>query len=836
MFGNSGDDDMVGGHNVVGGIDEFQTPSGNTINDFMDGGTGDDAMAGDNATIWRNNGALQANDLRLRIRTLNGALLYVNGLPNITGVGQNDPLVATTRSVFLLDHTKTIQDADAISIVGSRYGNDVMAGNANDDALFGQLGSDMVQGDGKISEDDLDVLVFEGVKADGTVTDGNDYIEGNGGEDMLFGNLGQDDIIGGSSEFFGLTTGEMRPDGSDVIFGGAATPERVSRHAFTGDVTGDQTAFGANLVRRHATDSDFIMGDNANVYRIVQSPGGPFAQFNYDNGTGFNGGNIVLLYEDRGTLRIVVRSYKMLDYAPVESDISSIGAGDVVHGESGDDFIHGMTGKDILFGDAEDDEMFGERDQDWMSGGTGLDAMLGDNGFVLTSRNRQFEPLYGVTTLTTQQFISVQAPQNGFLQELLNPNGELKHAVDLEPFDQGNNDVMYGGLGSDDMHGGQGNDGMSGAEALPDFYNSPETTARVETGDIAGDKSTEIRIIPRDGNGNFNPFFYDFVNALPKLENHFLNFENDLSLKRPVAQGGIGAHFDPNNGDGRDNLFGDWGDDWLVGGTGRDHMFGGMGNDILNLDDDLETDNGLNDQPDNGNLIPGVAGGPAQVYDNADTAYGGGGRDVLILNTGADRAEDWVGEYNSFIAPFAPFGNGQVARQVPPATFEFFYRMGESDGADQTRVGALTVPTGAVGDAARRGEPFGELGLVVQQDKLAPFDWASQNGAPIDNQAGNTPGGKRDTRGDGLNGGTTNTTANSEPTEDVVELVVIDVVDQEFSYWVANITNDPSATPTHTLDWVFSMDPFTAGESLIRALQLNTLLSGDEYEWVIVPL
>jgi hypothetical protein len=44
------------------------------------------------------------------------------------------------------------------------------------------------------------------------------------------------------------------------------------------------------------------------------------------------------------------------------------------------------------------------------------------------------------------------------------------------------------------------------------------------------------------------------------------------------------------------------------------------------------------------------------------------------------------------------------------------------------------------GDLARNGEPFGELGLVKQQD----FAWRDQTGAPDDPQPGNIPGGKRD--------------------------------------------------------------------------------------------
>jgi hypothetical protein len=256
-------------------------------------------------------------------------------------------------------------------------------------------------------------------------------------------------------------------------------------------------------------------------------------------------------------------------------------------------------------------------------------------------------------------------------------------------------------------------------------------------------------------------------------------------------------------------------------------MFGGMGNDLLNLDDNLETNGGANDQPDNGNLIPGEAGGPAQVYDNADTAYGGGGRDLLILNSGADRAEDWVGEYNSFIAPFAPFGNGQVAREVPPATFDFFYRLGQSDGADQTRTGNLAVPAaGAFGDPLRMGEPYGELGLITQQDRLAPFDWASQNGAPVDNQAGNTPGGRRDTRGDGLNGGTTNTTATSSPTA-VSEASQSQVVARMFAYWLGFVGVPNSTLHTETLN-----DPALA---LNEGLLLGTDLLLTGYAWEAAP-
>ena len=184
--------------------------------------------------------------------------------------------------------------------------------------------------------------------------------------------------------------------------------------------------------------------------------------------------------------------------------------------------------------------------------------------------------------------------------------------------------------------------------------------------------------------------------------------------------------------DGEDRMFGDLGNDWLVGGTDRDRLYGGYGNDLLNIDDDHTTNGGLNDIPD----------GPNYTFE--DLAFGGAGRDVMIANTGGDREVDWAGEFNSYIVPFAPFGLGTVSRSSQPALVQYLYDISASDGADPTRAS----DTGA--DPARNGEPEGELGLVKQQDA----DWQDQTGAPDDPQPGNIPGGARDVlRGADFNNG-----------------------------------------------------------------------------------
>jgi hypothetical protein len=157
--------------------------------------------------------------------------------------------------------------------------------------------------------------------------------------------------------------------------------------------------------------------------------------------------------------------------------------------------------------------------------------------------------------------------------------------------------------------------------------------------------------------------------------------------------------------------------------------------------------------------------------------------------------------------------------------------MSESDGADQTRTGSLAVPAGAFGDPARNGEPFGEIGLVTQQDKLAPFDWATQNGAPIDRQAGNTPGGKRDTRGDGLSGGTTNSSAVSSPTI-VIDLPALQVIRNLFSYWAESI----SGLNNVVIVFAPSNEPQTDGDALILSLEFDTQFLADEFFWLFVPV
>jgi Ca2+-binding RTX toxin-like protein len=752
-----------GGSDVLYGNEDDDVIVGGAVGDFLDGDQDDDLVFGDAVRIHRRPEDPTDPNLNIanpRFQALRGQLLYgrfdqsptvqggtapasgdESGQALVNGVAQayrqpaGDPPSWAEYEVIDLRHS-----ADLEAHPDGSFGGDYIAGGTGNDQIFGQLGDDVVQGDGSIDSavdnDPATKPVGAYRTGAGTLTlsptltapsigtlvvnpsfetdqDGDDYVEGNGGKDVLFGNLGQDDLVGGSSDLFTLNSPDLRPDAEDFVFGGAGT--RIARNV-------EVTSGDALFAERHARDADAIAGDNADIFRVVPGAGTTPLRFYYDN-PAFPG------YSE--SRPIVVRAVQFLDYTPGGPDFdaaaaaANIGAADEVHGESGDDQVYGMKGNDVLFGDGGDDDLIGGYGKDWASGGTGDDAVLGDDGRVFTSRNGtpNGEPLYGVAAIPAAELNLAISTPGKLQQATINVAGALKKAVDLTPFnltpkaladDPLNDpaqadDVLFGGLGNDAVHGGAGDDAISGAEAIgkdspsdpvpdaQDYFNRPINLGAV----------TDLL--------RFNPTREEFADyseytPLPRIDPFVLNFR---TADGPAA-GAVHT-------DGNDVLFGDLGNDWMVGGTGRDNMYGGWGDDLLNADDDQGTHGGLNDGPDTD-----------PTYE--DRAFGGAGRDVLIGNTGGDRLIDWVGEFNSYIVPFSPFGVAAISRTIQPQLPEYLYALSKSDGADPSRAAdALTDP-------ARNGEPHGELGVIVQQDAF----WRAQTGAPGDPQAGNLSGVRRD--------------------------------------------------------------------------------------------
>ena len=146
----------------------------------------------------------------------------------------------------------------------------------------------------------------------------------------------------------------------------------------------------------------------------------------------------------------------------------------------------------------------------------------------------------------------------------------------------------------------------------------------------------------------------------------------------------------------------------------NDRMFGGMGDDLLNGDDNLETNGGLNNAPD------------APLYADADFAFGGGGFDVMIANTGADRLIDWVKHFNTYVVPVIPtvanpaVASPTVLREASPILTQFLRDLAFSSGFD-----ADTDPLS--------NEFHAELGLVTNEDGQTWFDqiWQRPDRDPV---------------------------------------------------------------------------------------------------------
>ncbi len=629
-------------------------------------------------------------------------------------------------------------------------GDDYMEGNGGSDTMYGGLGQDdMIGGSSELF----------GLTTAAMRPDSSDYIFGGAGDHISRNDPG-DATVDANGNIITNPGGHARD--ADFIMGD------------NGDIY--------RLVKGGAS------GTNPN------DPNDVFLTFNYDDPTLFPGNGYSSLRIIPRAMKELDYTLGGADYAGGGYTANGAanndnGAADVIHGESGDDVIFGETGSDVIFGDGQDDAIVGGYGNDWISGGTGNDGILGSDGLVYISRNSTIgEPLYGVAGLLAKD-PDPKNPNGNVLNEVIstpgqiqyaviNKSGDLKMSMDMVPFsfdptwigtddeypNNANNtpfddDILFGGLGNDSVHGGSGDDAISGAEALdhayvPNFDSTGNPIGIIDLGFSAvgvpaqEDPGNVLAFNPVDKGGVKNNrfragefFLYDEYDPLRKIQldstghlwkdpsqgtayEFLLNFNPNEGVLRPggtTTSNGQTINYPAVNDDGEDALFGDNGNDWIVGGTGRDDMYGGWGNDLINADDNQSTDGNLNDQPD------------TQPYFE-DRAYGGAGRDVLIANTGGDRLIDWVGEYNTYLVPYAPFGEASVSRTLQPFLQEFLYALSKGDGADQSR------PTKTGSDPLRNGEPAAEMGLVLQKDSA----WQAQTGAPSDPQAGNIPGGQRD--------------------------------------------------------------------------------------------
>lgn len=798
-------DDTIGGADTVHAGAGDDIVIGGTGDDRLDGGDGSDLVFGDNVTIDRTTNF--GDFASLRFQTLDGTTIYdpTTGAVDLPPTAGATPENQPGGSAWWADFVIAFQDDDLLAQQTDQtaYGSDYIAGGGGDDMIFGELGDDTIQGDGSIDTADgtdavgpctaaqkasTDVIASRSaaglciIPSVVTADDGNDYIEGGGGNDTIFGDGGDDDIIGGSSDFFGRTTMEERPDGNDLIFGS----------------TGADTGYSDNTPGT-ASDSDVIVGDNGDIVRLVDA-NDALLHFTYDSGLMPRA--VVLLDYTPGGPDLVPTDFP--GFTPADAATAGTGTVDVwgadeIHGGAGDDTIYAGGGNDVVYGDAGDDDIIGGWGDDFLDGGTGTDGILGDDGTILTSRNGMTEPLMGVTSANTEVTI---ADSGDKIQTTVLATGQLFKTL-LEPADELNlttadptdptvtmpapkveNDVIFGGDGNDFLHGGAGSDAISGAEALPTSWAPGLDGTLVEVdwnhpfndGTLLGFNSTTDEFTLYDPNDPRTRITLNADGTLNRTgdETYLFFLDNDAS-QGPLVPSCTAADKKGNctqtsetASDGNDVIFGDLGNDWIVGGTGNDMLFGGTGDDLLNADDNLATDGFANDKPDTDS-----------TYE--DIAFGGAGYDVLIANTSGDSLIDWSGELNTFLVPFSPNGQPTISRNHSPSLQSLLTLLGVVEGADPL----LTVSAGELGLVTSdqtggptdpqpvghiEGGPIDQAPLPATYDPSAPTETVSGGTTPVTPTAGTvatTSGsGTTGNNGKGKGGGagatsTTSATANA---------------------------------------------------------------------------
>jgi Ca2+-binding RTX toxin-like protein len=324
------------------------------------------------------------------------------------------------------------------------------------------------------------------------------------------------------------------------------------------------------------------------------------------------------------------------------------GAGDdMLIGGAGDNYLTGGTGNDLLNvtdvssvfdlgasvydntnswasqsldGGEGDDILIGGHGSNHLIGGDGNDIMIGADGFAFNANNNTYTREEGANSYQYQSQYAFSSLDGG--------NGD---------------DVMIGGVGSNNMDGGDGDDIMfGGVEA--------GGSLSLSAGSLWQDQSNSNML--NGGNGN------DQITGGIGDNQLYGGNGND------VITGGAGyvGYFN-NDGSGlsdgvqyaKNDIYGEAGDDVLLGGEGYNRLFGGIGDDVITAGSSNEsaafggqinwhaiTDGPTGRQFDN--LLDGGEGNDTLIAGLLDDLMVGGiGRDTFLINEigGSDLINDF---------------------------------------------------------------------------------------------------------------------------------------------------------------------------------------------------
>jgi Ca2+-binding RTX toxin-like protein len=429
--------------------------------------------------------------------------------------------------------------------------------------------------------------------------DGNDTLSGLGGSDNIYGGNGNDSLNGGDgSDYF------TNDAGNDTINGGSGTDRY--------EVDYSSASSGLTMTYNTTTGSGTItVGTETDTFTSIES-------FNGFKGTEYNdvifGGTESEFYYYYGALSGGSGNDTISGNAGFD-EIYGEDGNDVLNGGADNDQLYGGSGNDSLNGDAGDDYFTNEDGNDTINGGSGIDRYEADYSYASSGLTMTYNTATGSGTITvgteTDTFTSIEN-FNGFkgteyndvifggtaVEALKGGGGNdtiSGNAGDDRIYGEDGNDVLNGGVGNDQLYGGNGNDLLNG-DSGDDYFTGDEGNNDTINGGAGSDRyhadysyGSSGLTMTYDTAGSGTITVGTETDTFTSIESFgqtspFKGTEyNDVifgGIERDRLSGGRGNDTISGNA-GNDEIYGDDGNDVLNGGAGYDDLSGGNGNDTL---------------------------------------------------------------------------------------------------------------------------------------------------------------------------------------------------------------------------------------------------------------
>ena len=580
LVGLGGEDTLDGGDgdDVLRGRDGNDTSLGGAGNDYLQGGEGDDVIDGGNG-FDRVAMSLIATDLQV------GATvdLAIQGVAQNTGHGL-DTLIGIEHVSGTIYGDTLSGDAGAnwlwggVAGPGGTSGDDVLSGRGGDDLLEVSVGNHTLDGGSEIdtvsffSNGDIGLAGPTGVTVDlrlqGSAQDTghglmtltaienlsgsvvNDLLIGDAGANVLAGMDGADSLVGGDGDDTLLGDGQFAIDFPVVGTSGPITRFDDRGYAADDVLNGGN---GFNTLDGGAGSDTADYGDAEGAITVVLGSG--YGERLDATGTTTLGTDTLIGIENASG-------------GAFNDLLLGDGNANVLSGQAGDDVLRGLGGDDVMNG--------GDGD-DLLRGGLGIDTFNGGDGFDRISLFENGATAGAWVDLQTQQVLN-----DGF--------GNVESLSSIEGIGLGTllADTFLGSSGVNFIFAGTGD--TVDARGGDDDILLAGATASLDGGDgVDSLEFSTFRFTDPDLNG-----VPDQEDALGGV---FVSLIAGRIFDDGFGDGGLIANVENVTGtDFDDVLFGDAGNNVLVGLGGFDQIRANGGNDTLDGgdgDDLLRTGNGV---------------------------------------------------------------------------------------------------------------------------------------------------------------------------------------------------------------------------------------------------